>query len=150
MQVKLWDEGVSWSCLPHAVISLICAAAAGINEWWICGIFGILIAILCFTARTGPQWLGEHRRFRSSTGYMIGGSWRGWGKWRVIPNDAQLSLDHTKETLMNRRGAYDVGIESWELTWHQKNGVDLVLHDFTDREMAQDVLQEITNLDSPI
>ncbi len=34
--------------------------------------------------------------------------------------------------------------------WHQKNGVVLVLHDFTDREMAQDVLQEITNLDSPI
>ena len=83
-------------------------------------------------------------------GWMIAGVWIGWGRWRILPNDAQLSLDHTKETLMNRRGAYDVGIESWELMWHQKNGVVRVLHDFTDREMAQDVLQEITNLDSPI
>ena len=67
----------------------------------------------------------------------------------MLPNDAQRSLDHTKETLMNRRGAYDVGIESWELMWHQKNLVVGVLHDFTDREMAQEVLREITNLDSP-
>ena len=150
MQPKLWDEGMSWSCLPQAVVCLICAAAAGINEWWVCGIVGILSSVLFFMARTGLQWQRESRSFRSSTGWMIAGAWIGWGRWRVLPNDAQLSLDHTKETLMNRRGAYDVGIESWELMWHQKNGVVLVLHDFTDREMAQDVLQEIAKLDSPI
>ena len=150
MQPKLWDEGMSWSCLPHAVSSLICTGAAIINEWWICGVVGTLSSVLFFTARTGLQWQRESRSFRSSTGWMIAGAWIGWGRWRILPNEAQLSLDHTKETLMNRRGAYDVGIESWELMWHQKNGVVRVLHDFTDREMAQDVLQEITNLDSPI
>ncbi|MDE0978574.1 MAG: hypothetical protein OSA78_01140 [Flavobacteriales bacterium] len=77
MQFELWDEGVCWSCLPYAVISLIGTVAAVINEWWICGVVGILISGLFFMARTGLQWQREYRSFRSSTGWVIAGAWIG-------------------------------------------------------------------------
>ncbi len=44
---------MSWSCLPHAVSSLIRTGAAIINEWWICGGVGTLFSVLFFTASTG-------------------------------------------------------------------------------------------------
>lgn len=74
--------------------------------------------------------------------------WRGWGRWHVLPEMANLTLAHTKETLMNRRGAYDVGIESWELVWDRTDGTNQVLHDFTDQSLARSVLREIKGFTS--
>ena len=53
MPLKLWDEGVSWFCLPHAVIALIGTGATAINEWWVCGVAGTLISGLFFMHRKG-------------------------------------------------------------------------------------------------
>ena len=143
MQVKLWDEGVSWSCLPQAVISMVFLGASAFNSWWVLAGLGLLLTLLFLAARTGVQWQVHDRKFRSTTGWKVARIWRGWGRWYVPPINVPLSLEHTKETLMNRRGAYDVGIESWELVWHRSDGLAQVLHEFTDHEVARKVKLEI-------
>ncbi len=48
MDVKVWDEGVSWSCLPQGVISMVLTGAASMNSFWALAALALLSAILFF------------------------------------------------------------------------------------------------------
>lgn len=142
MSIKHWDEGVSWSCLPQAVFSFIGSLI------WLVVMSGwgwmvlIVAGILFMACRSGCSWDAEQRRFRSMTGWKWRGRWLTWSPWRQLPTDAiNWGLDHTKHSLMNRRGAdRAVGIESWELFSLDANGNRTNYHEFTDRSLAHEVL----------
>jgi hypothetical protein len=146
MQIRHWDEGQSWSCLPHAVAGFVgtfVLHAQGHTAWSFLPL-GIGIAFLL--CRSGCSWDEQRREFRTFTGWKWANRNWNWGKRQVLPLTAELRLHRTKETMMNRRGAPNaVKIDSWELQWREPQGTWGALHDFTDRHLAQEVLDVLSS-----
>jgi len=96
--------------------------------------------------RSGCSWDEQRREFRTFTGWNWANRNWNWGKREVLPLTAELRLHRTKETMMNRRGAPNaVKIDSWELQWREPQGTWAALHDFTDRHLAQEVLDVLSS-----
>lgn len=145
MRIYHWDEGQSWSCLPHAVVGFAGAFALHAQGFTAWSFLPLGIGIAFFMCRSGCRWDPARREFRTWTGWKWGERHWSWGKRQVLPPAAELQLHRTKETMMNRRGAANaVKIDSWELQWRESDGSWVALHDFTDRHLAQEVLEVLS------
>lgn len=142
MGIKHWDEGISWSCLPHAALCFLLTLIflVMVPGWW--WIIPVSLGILFMICRSGCSWDEERRMFRSMMGWKWNNRWITWSSWQHVPLHAgEFKLDHTKHSLMNRRGAdRAVGIESWELYAADGAGHRINLHEFTDAQLAREVL----------
>ena len=141
-----WDEGQSWSCLPHAVVGFAFAFADQAQGYPWESMIPLGIGIAFLFCRSGCSWDSDSNTFRSYNGWIAGRRHVVWGKRVEVSYDAPLRLEHTRGAMMNRRGApQSVRIESWELQWLKPKGVWSPLHDFVDSSLAEEVLSVLRN-----
>ncbi|MDA0912351.1 MAG: hypothetical protein O2818_00105 [Bacteroidetes bacterium] len=144
MQIKHWEEGKSWACLPQSVALFVCMTFLLVQANYVFAGLAFFLGLAFMLCESGCSWNSEKRLFRSYKALRFWGKLIRWGSWVHVSSTAAVRLHRTKETMMNRRGApQGIRIDSWELQHQDEQGNWHPLHDFVDRELAKSACELI-------